>query len=235
VISVVMLTKWRDEQAVEIIKGLAELSENPNDTEIVVSVDKDDEEAAGSIGVYGRLPLVSYVLGRSNAKGYLGIGEYTTDACRLSRGEWIFIINDDSFVKTKGWDAIIRSEGDGNEQIKILQCQSNIGKNNFPVISRRLFDILGHVSPHPQLDTWLQSIGVHLNIMKDIGINILHHKGNYTKEEVDRLQERNESVFNAHLHNSSSEWHFRQQKWQDLIFEDIYKVKIELDKNEPPS
>lgn len=148
-------------------KSLYALAENPATFELLLAFDNDDTstlntwaETVASEGINWRAIVVPRV-------GYSGMHQYLNVLTEIARGEWLFILGDDAFVKTQGWDARILA----NTCDHILNT-SNTSDPAYsahalmhPVVPRLWAVAMGRLSPYQQSDTYLTMLGVHTGRM----------------------------------------------------------------------
>ena len=100
---------------------------------------------------------------------YRGIHHYYNELAEKSTGDWILPWSDDAVMETEGWDDIIRAQGGG---LKILNATGKL--NLFPIVTRQLYEVLGHWSLQTHCDSWLQVIGRMNGIEYPVDLHIRH-------------------------------------------------------------
>lgn len=194
-ISVILPARGRPEKLAETIDSLFEKSAvgeftgniNRQDIEVLIRVDDDEHEKYGVI-TSGNC-LVRKFWGERH--GYEGLHIYYNQLAVQATGDWIMLWNDDALMETEGWDAKIHEHGGG---LKVLNLTGKL--NLFPVISRELYEILGHVALQPHTDSWLQVVGRLTGIEEDCPLQVKHtprenyatSKQFFSRENLELLQ-----------------------------------------------
>jgi hypothetical protein len=93
-------------------------------------------------------------------------------------GDWLMLWSDDGVMETEGWDEKIHQHGGGFRILKPEMVNSPTPELNlFPVVSRKLYDLLGHISLQTHGDSWLQAIGRVNGIEEPVDIKVKHLAG----------------------------------------------------------
>lgn len=159
-VSVLIPSRGRHDLLKKAIDNLELMS--TRDVEILVRLDDDDEP---------------FVTDKANVKivigpryGYEGLHQYYNELAKQATGDWLMIWNDDSTIRTWGWDGRIQDAKLGR-----LSIINGTGKLNlFPVVSREVYQTLGHLSLQAHTDSWLQVIGRLTGIEENIDLEIEH-------------------------------------------------------------
>jgi hypothetical protein len=192
-ISVLLPSRNRFEMLQECISNLIQTSADTNNFEILIRFDSDD---VGSLSKIGDLPYdevdISVIVG-NRFEGYADLHIYVNELCSIARGTFLFLYNDDSTIKTQGWDALIKQE----RKVVALNPRALIdGKykyNLFPIVHRKIYDTLGYFSLSPHNDSWMFEITKTMGIEKKFPMMIIDHfrsdlQDETTKERVESLQ-----------------------------------------------
>lgn len=165
-VSVLIPTRGRPKMLCEAIDSLYSLCNNKSNVEFILRVDADDIETMNvSIKLAESLPVKIIVAARG--AGYLAAHTWYNEMCALASGDWIFIYNDDVLMKSNDWDQIILRI-DPYEVYGWKGCYDvcTIGTYiegrhmswEMPLIRRKIFDIIGHVSLFAWNDSWIYNI-----------------------------------------------------------------------------
>jgi hypothetical protein len=131
------------------------MAHDPNNFEVLVRLDNDDME---SINKLGQLPYdkmdISIVIG-NRFEGYSDLHIYVNELCAISRGTFLFLYNDDASMCTKNWDSIIAKENDIVGLNPISDADGFKKYDIFPIIHRKIYDLLGFFSISPHNDSWI--------------------------------------------------------------------------------
>jgi len=160
-ISVILPTRGRWEMMDESIGALLFKANDPDSIDILVRHDDDDPPS---------IPFTPKVRLFSGARhGYRHLHLYYNELAEKATGDWILSWSDDAVMETEGWDDVIRAQGGG---LKILNATG--GLNLFPIVTRELYEVLGHWSLQAHCDSWLQVIGRMNGIEYPVDLKIRH-------------------------------------------------------------
>jgi hypothetical protein len=180
-ISVIMPTRKRVSALLTSIDELVSLAKNPDDIEILLKVDSDDED---TLKILPWLPPQVKTLIYPRMRGYADLHIFQNDLAKIAQGKWLWIYNDDCVIKTQNWDEVISNYGD---KFVVINPEAHTGHPCFPIVPRRLFEWWGHLSLSRQTDSWIKEC-------ETLGLSIfepalwVHHNfdhNNITSEERD--------------------------------------------------
>ena len=143
-ISVLIPSRGRTKPLGYSVKSLLRLASDPSSIEILVAADPDDQETADTAKELGVILHVA-----PHRYGYPGLHHYYNYLASQAKGEWVFVFNDDTRMRTPGWDDIVH------------QCPPAIlypyidhipEHNSFPLIPAHWAKLLGHLSPSEGVD-----------------------------------------------------------------------------------
>ena len=191
-ISVLLPSRGRPTALMETMAGLLALAADPDDMQIWIAADPDDDATqalAGSLYAHRACmwtPPERY--------GYKNLHRYVNKLAEMACGEWLMFWNDDATMLTSGWDDVIRREAPG-----ILWPQADYAPaiNTFPVIPRAWARHLGHVSLDQSADMWWYELGLRTETQRKIPVSIHHAHmcGDATANERDAVA--NVATFHA--------------------------------------
>ncbi len=182
-ISVLLPSRGRPEALAASIQSLREKARRPDQVEILVAADPDDQATATAAFELGCPCWVAPV-----RYGYSRLNLYFNELARLAGGSWLVLWNDDARMETQGWDEIINVLGGSYlpSGAKIHVCDLWVDGHSpdlctFPVISRAIYQAAGGYSPHTcHCDTWWQDIGRALGVIKPIPVRVDHQRADLT-------------------------------------------------------
>jgi hypothetical protein len=169
-ISVLLPTRNRPELLRSSINSLLNLAAQPRKIEILLAVDKDapvDSDIAWLPGVTVWTAPERY--------GSARMQEYYNHLATRAAGQWLMIWNDDATMRTRGWDAAIRSAPSG-----ACLWLDHMGTgpdhcNMFPVWPKAWTDVLGHVADgSPRVDTWVQEVAEIMGRQVKVPVQLQH-------------------------------------------------------------
>jgi hypothetical protein len=85
--------------------------------------------------------------------GYLELHKYVNEMCKETKGEFILWFNDDCVIETKSWDDVV-AQYSGKVMCFYPDNRGTGSGNIFPMISRKIYEALGHFSLSQQVDSW---------------------------------------------------------------------------------
>jgi len=190
-ISVILPSRKRADALKKSIHSLIDTATEKGSFEILVIFDDDDLPSKKEIE--DTFPQVrTFVFPRI---GYKYLHEYYNRIAAEARGEWLFQWNDDCIMLTRGWDRTILD-------VDKFCC---IGSNNvspkgdlyqmeilFPIVPKKYFEILGHLSLNRHTDSWIYFIFNDLGLVIPSNIRIMHDRpdlGGGNDDEVYRSRE----------------------------------------------
>jgi len=205
-ISVLIPSRGRKELLEKSIESL--LSNATGELEVLVRLDDDDPVELSMNGNSSRV-----FVAKGARFGYRLLHEYYNEMAAKATGDWLVLWNDDAVMETHGWDEKIRAVGGG---LKVLNATGPL--NLFPIFTKKLYDLLGHVSLQTHCDSWLQVVSRMNGIEQPVDIRI-----NHLRETIDD-ERKSESL--AAYSVTSPEFYARQ--YQAKLYEDVKKVKEAL-------
>lgn len=157
--------------------------------------------------------------------GYRHLHHYYNQLASLTTGKWIFMMSDDGFIQTDGWDEIL-AKVPVNPEVEpaLLQPECNGEPNCFPIISRAWYRELGHVAHHVSLDGYLQRIGEIIGCMYPVDIYIHHEKHELTGCPVDDTR-RERDEFLKEFNQNPGENYVDAPRFMEMIRSDADKIR----------
>jgi hypothetical protein len=103
--------------------------------------------------------------------------KYVNLLTKRAQGQWMLLWNDDARMLTEHWDARIAESDPG-----VLWPAHNGSPylNVFPVVHRKVVDLLGHFSLSPHCDSWVQDIAHAVGIHHKVDVEVLHDRFDLT-------------------------------------------------------
>jgi hypothetical protein len=177
-------------------------------------LDADDPTKYKTLLVkFTRRPRVGY------KKFHIMINELAEDAMIISQPDWLMLWNDDALMLTPDWAEIINKEDASKPVVLNFFDPANPLNNLFPIISRPMYEAMGHFSLSTHCDSWVQDIANELGIHRPIfGIEAKH-----IREQIwDDIKAETQGAYaeTSPLHNSI--------EMQDLLQNDVDKIRAKL-------
>lgn len=180
-ISVLCPSRGRPDRLYRSTSSLLLRAARPQEVEILVALDPDDEETPASEH-YAALSDLVRVWVAPERYGYFGLHHYVNHLAGVARGDWLMLWNDDALMKTEGWDDIIRSQ---SPSVLWLKANHDQGGNLFPAWPRSWSRRLGHVSLSPNIDVWVSEVGRRAGAEHQVPVEVFHDRPDITGSDED--------------------------------------------------
>lgn len=143
--------------------------------------------------------------------GYQNLHIMYNQLAAQAKGDWLWLLADDAYISS-----FPASMPDGTQEISVISNDPELDKNYFPMLSRKAYDLLGHFSMAPHIDTYLAEMGDALGIHKHIpGIEVFNMR--------DDIDDEVTAQKNSVIHDTSAEhW---QEPIRTYLQEDIERLK----------
>ena len=228
-VSFLVPSRKRFSNLLNTCNSIIDTATDVSQVEIIIRFDSDDVDSISRITELPFDKVDIYIIIGERFRGYIDLNKYVNECCDISRGDMLFLFNDDTTMAQSGWDNILSEYRDnivvlnpstGNDDAKHI--------NTFPIISRKIYETTGHFSLQAHNDTWVSEVGSRLGIEKvENRIVIFHDRpdnpdytGSMDTEEVDReTWDQRTEMFKI------SRPEFDQPKYCQLRHEDSVKVK----------
>ena len=198
-ISVMCPTRKRAEKCVNSCNSLLENATNPEDIEVLLMFDEDDQESYDHVKKYyeGRENVKFFI---SERYGYTQLHKYYNFLAEEAQGPWLFLWNDDSVMNTVGWDDVVLEH---ECSFKVIGCSEDIDQGAlFPIFPKKWVETTGRVSNNCSNDTWLELVARPLGIMvKEPRLSISHLRETSQFDDDTRA----ERVYDSARFNSSEQ------------------------------
>lgn len=159
-ISVLVPSRGRPELLRASLESLGE-----GDFEILVHLDDDDPE----LSEYLSIPTTYTIIGKRY--GYKGLHHYINTLCRVAYGDWLMLWNDDAVMDTPGWADKLHQP----TKPEVINFDHQDDQNLFPLVSRQMYEAMGHFSLSTHNDSWVQDIANEVGIHTYIpGVRVIH-------------------------------------------------------------
>jgi len=157
-VSVLLPTRGRTEAVKSSIQSLLETAIEPENIEILFRLDDDDDtdpEELQSLHTH-----VKIITG-PRLNGYQSLDIFYNELCEIATGEWLFLWNDDAIMLSDCWDLFLMEECQNKllvqvgEESMYSEESTTLFTSPFPIVNRKVHDILGHFSLSYYNDTYL--------------------------------------------------------------------------------
>lgn len=193
-VSILIPSRGRPHRLVESILSLYDLAEDPSRLEFLIKADEDDPETVdeGNRLTVAGLPVRTYVSERG--EGWLNTHCWVNELSEEANGDWLFPFDDGSRMTTPAWDEILASANisglwHGCDDICLFSAYTLRAPTvqEFPIVRRGVFEVLGHLSRHPQVSAWVWRTLAALNSAFMIPVQVFrpeHLPGDQTSRET---------------------------------------------------
>ncbi len=213
-ISLLLPTRGRVKHLRQFLDSAFSTALNPEDIQVVLSVDNDDRETLAARFAHANIVRVT--------GPRQGMGDYHTNALKYVASDLVMLVNDDIVVSTQHWDRHIleqtRSYPDGVFLAYPNDLTMRWGFCSFPILSKRACELL--VSPFPSSYRRL-FLDIHLMDVFERLATLGHHRLLYL-----------ESVVFEHLSNRTKDrdpdlqYHPRSDLRDDFMFLVLHPLRI---------
>jgi hypothetical protein len=155
IVSVLLPTRKRFDLMLKSVKSLYDKATFPEKIELLLWFDDDDLESISRIKEVEKITLNYQLLIGPRNKGYASLHEFINSLCKVSTGNYLLLWNDDALMMNSGWDEELTLY-DG--ETICIQMDNNSFPYIFPIISRDIYEVLGHFSLSPYNDTWIHDV-----------------------------------------------------------------------------
>lgn len=165
-ISVLMPSRQRPGLAQESIESLGK-----GDFEVLIWLDADDPD----LEAYKSLKLGKYFI--RQRVGYPGFHEMVNLLAAKAKGDWLLLWNDDALMSPPDWHKKINMRDSRKPVVLNFFAPGVMDNNLFPVVSRSMYEAMGHFSLSPHCDSWVQDTANELGIHESVvGIEAWHRR-----------------------------------------------------------
>lgn len=181
------------------------------DIEILIYVDYDDPE----LHKYSLLGnnFTTVIIGPRFT--YKKLHEYYNLLAKISKGDWLMLWNDDAEMLTSNWTDKLPP----TDKPVVINFDSNPLNNLFPIISRQMYEAMGHFSLSPHNDSWVQDIANDMGIHTYIPDVTVKHLRDIIDDDTKRETQS--------AYSETSPLHYGHEL-QELMQIDMQKIKEKL-------
>ena len=175
-----------------------------NNCEALVWIDDDDPRIEVYKKLFGDDERIKIFI--KPRVGYKYFHDMLNFLAGEATGKWLFLWNDDSYMGNDGW---FKTFSDGASSIDpdkmpfVFDIKTaRITRGQFPVMSSKYFELLGHISQVPLCDLYIRRVADKAHIYKTLeGIDLRHRQGNMDPER-DNVEDNVKKERDAHFSKS---------------------------------
>jgi glycosyltransferase involved in cell wall biosynthesis len=171
-VSIILPTRKRVKDLHETLQSILD-NANPNNKnfEIILKVDYDDQETINYVNQFTNQNDNINVILASRLEGWFSLVDFIETMIDVSKGKYIWNINDDSRILTPNWNDILENE---LKEFKIYHPLIEWGpdlngyvhsfREIFPIYPKKLKELWGYICPHNNIDSWLYFISTKIGM-----------------------------------------------------------------------
>lgn len=148
--------------ALDSLHSLAKVKE----VEYILKIDDDDKE---TLEVYNNLKSVIPIkaLISSQGNGYKDYHLWINEMCKMAKGDWLYMFNDDATMTCNNWDVYLYAmdfvpeatwHGCPDVCMLITPTKERPESYEMAFLRKNVVDILGHYSLNPHCDNWMATV-----------------------------------------------------------------------------
>lgn len=198
----------RFDELYESINSLVTTCAVKDRMEFLIRVDKDDNYGPFLDKIYkdfDSIITIKHIVG--DKVEFTNVHFLYNELFNISEGKYLFLWNDDAYMKTNGWDLIVDRFSKDNK-FQVLNPLTNHHTEKglvgaiFPLVPRKWYEIIGHLSLNAQQDEWVYEIAAALGIFRPIPITIFHNQPGMIGP-IDMTLEENQIRDSTHKHTNA--------------------------------
>lgn len=155
--SFLLPTRGRASSCKASIDSLYQNADNKLSFELLLAFDDDDEETREMVLDHCKWLGVQHQYIVTPRYGYRKLHLYVNKLCKIARGEYLWLWNDDATIETNGWDTILERLVKKQPDL-VFDFVNNHFVWIFPLVPKKYVDIMGHFSLNAHNDSWIQNV-----------------------------------------------------------------------------
>lgn len=202
---------------------LVDQAESPQDLEILLGIDSDDNETLQHLQD-SLLPVldsrgVVFVVLEFQRLGYHRLHEYLNSMVTYATGDWLIFYNDDAVMQTQGWDQTIRQH-DGEFRCLAFDTHRHHPYSIWPIVPREWIECMGTVSNHHMFDAVISQIAYLLDVMERTTIKADHERFDLVGGEADETAQQ-KIMFEGNPQDPRDINHANNRAWRQNMAEKL--------------
>lgn len=164
-VSVLLPTRGRVSGLLAALDSLHSLSRYKN-IEYLLKIDEDDKETLDAYEGLKKIIAVRALIS-PQGNGYRDFHLWINELCSMSKGDWLYMFNDDALMQCQDWDVVLATMGfspgatwHGVSDVCMFITPTVQRPESYEMafVRRKVFEILGHYSLNPHCDNWMASV-----------------------------------------------------------------------------
>ena len=172
-ISVILASRGRLNSLLKTLDSIIDKCKNIENIEILIKIDDDDLETINGLESYDKKEFIKIIVSDKKG-GYSSLDEFYNELYENTIGEFVFFMNDDATIMTENWDELIEPFKGQFVCLHNNQTYPFGMVSLFPVVSKKILDVIGHATKSVFYDGYLLSVLDGLNLFKNIDLSIHH-------------------------------------------------------------
>lgn len=191
----------------DTIASFLSRADHPERVEILVRLDEDQQNRRDGIA--------AKVLVGPRFRGYRDLHVFYNELAAASTGDWLWMMNDDAHMETTGWDTALarivhRNQAGVTElwpKTRVRGGEIHYWSNDFPVVSRGFYRVLGHFSQSPLNDCYVRLLALAGGFEQECAVVVNHQylneangkqaRDDHYSAEMQRLVDEDRARFQA--------------------------------------
>lgn len=225
-ISILIPSRGRPADLARAIGSFLYNAHDSSNIEVFVGLDSDDNETLANLP---QIPGVVFVVG-GRSRGYEDLHLHLNRMAKLATGEWLVFPNDDTFMRTEGWDTFVL-EHDPDKELMLGMQVNYPHAFSFPIVSRRVIEVTGHASLFHGIDAWLYQVITVAGLPTIIENRIELFHANADLPDYERFKDKThfEARETQRRLNNEGDVFLTAASWRSLIQEDTKKLRAYLE------
>ncbi len=193
------------QRAEELKFSLDSLGIERNNLDVLIWVDDDDPELADYQKLFSNQSHIKLFI--KPRVGYLGFHQMLNFLASEALGDCFILWNDDAYMESPDWyDIFIEYATLANlREEPVVYNTWGAGRqyNLFPCVSRKYFELLGHIAQNCVCDNWIKAVADSAHIQRSIfGIRPRHRKFGMDNDKLGDLKDTTyDSVMDLFTHS----------------------------------
>lgn len=226
-VSVLLPSRGRPQELLHAVSSLIARCDNPACVEILIRLDDDDDSGAQDTvgwlqGMFGETTAIERMTGPRRG-GYDSLHEFVDEMCAIARGDFLFLFNDDLTMDTEGWDTEIARFRDEFCVLIWKVLPNPAVKNLFPIVHRKVHQVIGHFSKCGICDTWMEDISRRTGIERFCPVRGTHR-------HAEKIENPDATTLDIEKTHTSLLNRFDSDEMKNLRNADLAKVNAYLDR-----
>jgi hypothetical protein len=187
-VAVLLPTRGRTTALDRSVYSIIDTAANPDQIQLLLAFDRDDTVGLDHFNNHLRADLekrnVNFVALTFGRLGYINIHKYYNELAKHADADWLFVWNDDAFMKTQAWDQVVK-QYDGQMKVLKVHTHNDHPYSIFPIVPCVWTELLGYMSKHQMIDAWISQMAYMLDLIEIVSIDVTHDRHDLTGNNSD--------------------------------------------------